>query len=137
MKGSIIKRGASWTYIIDIGKDPVTGKRRQRTKGGFRRQKDAEVALRKILTEIDENRYVEPSNESFSSYIQHWFTSHYQKRVKETTASSRKYLMDKHLVRENPFAYKSLSKITTIDIDSLYNLKLDAEYRTSTIRKLH
>ncbi|WP_370014643.1 tyrosine-type recombinase/integrase [Peribacillus sp. B2I2] len=69
--------------------------------------------------------------------MEFWFTSHYQKRIKETTASSRKYLMDKHLIRENPFANKPLSKITTEDIDAFYNLKLDEEYSTSTIRKLH
>ena len=30
MRGSIRKRGpSSWTVITDLGKDPVTGKRRQ------------------------------------------------------------------------------------------------------------
>jgi integrase len=137
MKGTVKKRGNTWSYIVDIGRDPITGKRRQKTKGGFPRQKDADAALRKILNELDANRYLEPSKESFSSYMEFWFTSHYQKRIKETTASSRKYLMDKHLIRENPFANKPLSKITTEDIDAFYNLKLDEEYSTSTIRKLH
>lgn len=137
MKGTVKQRGNTWSYIVDIGRDPITGKRRQKTKGGFPRQKDADAALRKILNELDANRYLEPSNESFSSYMDFWFTSHYQKRIKETTASSRKYLMDKHLNRENPFANKPLSKITTEDIDAFYNLKLDKEYSTSTIRKLH
>lgn len=137
MKGTVKKRGNTWSYIVDIGRDLITGKRRQKTKGGFPRQKDADAALRKILNELDANRYLEPSKESFSSYMEFWFTSHYQKRIKETTASSRKYLMDKHLIRENPFANKPLSKITTEDIDAFYNLKLDEEYSTSTIRKLH
>ncbi|MGE6609344.1 tyrosine-type recombinase/integrase [Peribacillus sp. NPDC076916] len=137
MKGTVKQRGNTWTYIMDIGRDPITGKRRQKTKGGFSRKKDAQAALRKIQTELDEDRFVDPSKESFSSYMEFWFTSHYQKRIKETTASSRKYLMDKHLIRENPFANKMLSKITTEDIDAFYNLKLDEEYSTSTIRKLH
>ncbi len=106
-------------------------------KGGFLRKKDAQEALRKILTELDENRYIEPSSEVFSDYIKKWFTSHYQKRVKETTISNRKYAMDKHLIRENPFAHKELSKITTEMIDALYNDKLDQGYSTNTIRKIH
>ena len=136
MKGSVKKRGNTWTYTVDIGRDPLTGRRKQKVKGGFTRQKDAQAALRKILTELDENRYVEPSKETFSSYLENWFT-HYQKRIKDTTVSSRKYLMDKHLIKENPFSNKELAKITTQDIDAFYNLKLEQGYSTSTIRKIH
>lgn len=136
MNGHFYKRGKTWTYVIRI-EDPITGKKKQKSKGGFPRRNDAEAAARKILAEVDEHKYVEPSKETFSSYIEEWFTF-YQKRIKETTASSRKYLMDKHLIRENPFSNKPLSKITTLDIDSLYILKLeDEEYSTSTIRKIH
>ena len=137
MKGSIKKRGNTWTYTVDIGRDPLTGKRRQKMKGGFLRQKDAQAALRKFLVDIDELGYVEPSKEILSSYLENWFTSHYQKRIKDTTISSRRYLMDKHLIKENPFANKELSKIATEDIDALYNLKLEEGYSTSTIRKIH
>ena len=137
MKGSVIKRGETYTYIVDIGRNPITGKRKQKSKGGFHKKKDAEAALRKVLTELDENRYVEPSKEPFAEYLNYWFSSHYQKRIKETTISSRESLMKKHLIRENPFTNKELSIITTEDIDAFYNLKLDEGYSTSTIRKLH
>jgi Arm DNA-binding domain len=40
MRGSIKKRGSTYTYVVDIGPDPATGKRRQRTKGGFRTRKE-------------------------------------------------------------------------------------------------
>jgi hypothetical protein len=36
MRGSVYKRGSTWTWVLDVGVDPVTGKRRQRTKGGYR-----------------------------------------------------------------------------------------------------
>jgi integrase len=137
MKGSIIKIGITYTYILDVGRDPITGKRKQKTKGGFLRKKDAEAALRKILSEIDDNKYVEPSTENFASFIDKWFTSHYQKRIKETTASNRRNLLDVHLIKENPFANKPISKITTFDIDAFYSLKIDQEYSTSYIRKMH
>lgn len=104
MKGSVIKRGDTYTYIVDVGINPISGKRKQKTKGGFRKKKDAEAALRKILAAIDENKYVEPSNETFSSYVEHWFSSYYQKRIKETTAATRRNLLDVHLIRENPYA---------------------------------
>lgn len=137
MKGSVVKRGDTYTYIVDVGKDSITGKRKQKTKGGFRRKKDAEAALRKILSEIDENKYIEPSNEIFSSFIEHWFTTYYQKRIKPTTIAARRSLLEVHLIKENPFSHKPLSKITTEDLDAFYSLKIDGEYSTSTIRKMH
>ncbi|KYD29359.1 site-specific integrase [Parageobacillus toebii] len=137
MKGHVYKRGETWTFVVDVGRDPVTGKRKQKSKGGFRRKRDAEAALRKLLSEIDENRYIEPSSEAFSSFIEKWFYEHYKKRIKETTAISREYLLKKHLIDENPFANKPLSSITTEDIDSFYNLKLDEGYSTNYIRKMH
>lgn len=137
MKGSVIKRGDTYTYIVDVGINPISGKRKQKTKGGFRKKKDAEAALRKILAAIDDNKYVEPSNETFSSYVEHWFSAYYQKRIKETTAATRRNLLDVHLIRENPYANKPLSKITTEDIDDFYSFKIDQEYSTSYIRKMH
>ena len=137
MKGSVKKRGNTYQYVVDIGRDPVTGKRKQKTKGGFKRQKDAQAALNKVLHEIGEQGYVEPSKELFSSFIESWFTSHYEKRIKDTTASNAHSLINKHLIRENPFANKPLSKITTEDIDAFYNLKIDEEYSSSYIRKMH
>lgn len=110
MKGHIRKRGTTWTFVVDKGKHPITGKRNQKSVGGFPRKKDAEVALRKFLNEVDENRYVEPSKQVFSSYMEYWF-SHYQKRIKDTTVSNRKYMMEKHLIKENPFSNKPLSEI--------------------------
>lgn len=137
MQGYVYKRGRTFSYIVDTGKDPVTGKRKQKTKGGFRDKTSAQAALRKVLVELDEGEYLEPSKETFSSYIEYWFRSHYQKRIKETTVASRKYLLEKHMIRENPFADKPLDKITTFDIDAFYNLKVDEEYSTNYIRKMH
>ncbi|KAB2335110.1 site-specific integrase [Bacillus mesophilum] len=137
MKGSIKKRGNTYTFITDGPRDSITGKRKQISRGGFKRKKDAEVALRKLLSELDENQYAEISNETLAYYLNFWFSTHYQKRVKETTVASRRYMMQKHLIDENPFSKKKLSVITTFDIDALYNQKIDEDYSTSYIRKIH
>ena len=33
------KRGEKWSFTMDVGKDPITGKRKQITKGGFKTKK--------------------------------------------------------------------------------------------------
>jgi site-specific recombinase XerD len=137
LKGTVILRGKTWSYTVDIGKDPLKGKRKQKSTGGFARKKDAEAALRKVLILLDENDLNISSSETFSSFIELWFHSHYKKRIKETTVSSREYLMERHLIRDNPFSHKNLSEITVEDIDAFYNLKLEGNFSTSYIRKMH
>ncbi len=35
MRGSVVKRGNTWSYVVDVGRDPVSNRRRQRWRGGF------------------------------------------------------------------------------------------------------
>lgn len=54
MRGHILKRGReSWAVVVDLGRDPMTGKRRQswRTVRGTKR--DAEALLIRLLHERD------------------------------------------------------------------------------------
>ena len=133
----IRKSGKTYSYVVDIGEDPFTGKRKQISKGGFIRKKDAEAAAPKIELLLDENRHIVLRKVVFSEYIQNWFENHYQNRIKQTSAANSKYILEKHILRENPFAIKEIAKITTADIDHFYNLKLKGNYSTSYIRKMH
>lgn len=47
MKGSVRKRGTTWSYRIDFGK--VDGKRHQIEKGGYKTKKHADKALNDAL----------------------------------------------------------------------------------------
>lgn len=38
------KTNNKWSFRIDIGSDPVTGKRRQKSKSGFLTKKAAQIA---------------------------------------------------------------------------------------------
>jgi len=51
MKGHIRQRNCSWPVIFDIGRDPVTGRRRQRAKT-FRTKRQAMVALNSLLATV-------------------------------------------------------------------------------------
>ena len=46
-------RSGGWYFKLTIGKDPITGKRSQITKRGFRTARDAESARREALTKIE------------------------------------------------------------------------------------
>jgi len=134
MRGSVIKRGKTYTIIYDKGINPKTGNRKQKTKGGFKYRKDAEAALRKILKELDDNPNI-PSEESFSSFTLYWYED-YKTRVSKTTADSRWHTINKHLIRENPFADKPISKIHQKEIDDLLRVKIESGLSTSTVNKV-
>ena len=50
MKGTIRKRGMTWSYIVDL--PSADGKRKQKQKGGFRTKKECETALQTIIYQI-------------------------------------------------------------------------------------
>ena len=64
MKGSVRKRGTTWSYRIDFGK--VDGKRHQIEKGGYKTKKHADKALNDALYQINNTGdYVENKKITF------------------------------------------------------------------------
>lgn len=45
MRGTVKKDGTSWFILFDIGKDPLTGKRKQKKKRGFKTKKKQKNTL--------------------------------------------------------------------------------------------
>ena len=58
MKGHIQKRGTSWRVVIDTGKDPATGKRRQHFETIKGNKSAAQRRLAELLLEIEKGGYV-------------------------------------------------------------------------------
>jgi len=52
MRGSVIKRGKKYSIVFDVGRDPVTGKRKQKRISGFATRKEAEAALANYVAEV-------------------------------------------------------------------------------------
>lgn len=73
MKGHFYKRGckckkkkctcgAKWAFVIDIGLDPKTGKRSQKTKSGFINREEAVTAATTLLQELNLETYVDETD---------------------------------------------------------------------------
>ena len=72
MRGHIRKRGETWTVVVDVGRDPASGKRRQKWQGGFRTKRAAERALTETLDRLERGTYAERSNETLAAYLEEW-----------------------------------------------------------------
>ena len=82
-----MKRGSTWSVVLDVGPDPATGKRRQKWKGGFRTRKAAEAALRELVAGVDAGRYVERSTKTVGEYLDEWIEV-VRPRLRPTTWNS-------------------------------------------------
>ncbi|CAM4096921.1 tyrosine-type recombinase/integrase [Mesobacillus thioparans] len=134
MEGSIFKKGTKYAVRFDKGKTKE-GRRMQGFKGGFKTKKEAREFLNKVLSELNEGKYVEPSQIPFSEYIIEWFNGSYKNSVEDTTAETRWYTVKNHLIPY--FNNTSINSITTKMLDDFYNDKLDEDLQPKTIREFH
>jgi integrase len=77
------KRHGSWHFVADIGLDATTGKRRQRRRGGFRTQTEAQDALEKLIGKVRDR---EPIDDRMT--VGQWLTSWLAEKTKPTGASA-------------------------------------------------
>ena len=59
MRGSVFKRGRTWTAQVYLGRDAVTGRKRYRQLGGFGTKRAAEQALTEQLERLRVGEYVD------------------------------------------------------------------------------
>jgi integrase len=75
MRGSVVKRGDGYSVVVELDKDPVTGKRRQKWHSGYRNKRAAERALTELLTARDGGTYVEPSKQTLAEFATDWLAA--------------------------------------------------------------
>src|SRR5262249_33368681 len=72
MRGSTRRRGKTWTALWDAV-DAETGKRQQKSKGGFKSQREAQQHLSSVLVRVAEGTYSEPSKQALGAFLlQEW-----------------------------------------------------------------
>jgi integrase len=74
MKGHVSKRGKTWAYWFDIDPDPLTGKRRQQTKSGFKSERDAWKACRAAMADYEKGHVVSSSRRKVADALEEWLT---------------------------------------------------------------
>lgn len=133
--------GASWSYILDVGIDPVTGKRKQKKKGGFSTKTEAQDAAALVYAELTQGTYVEEKETTFEEFVKIW-EGIYQGNGKTKISTHR---VRKHEVgRLKPYFNKLKMKNITRDMyqDALNDLKENGKkegvgYAENTLDGIH
>jgi hypothetical protein len=61
--------------VVDVGRDPETGKRRQKWHQGYSTKRAAEAALTDVLSRLGRGEYVEPSRETIATFLDEWLAA--------------------------------------------------------------
>src|SRR5215207_2119831 len=100
MRGTIFKRKGATTYsvIIEMGKDPDTGKRRQKWHTGYRNKKEAERALVELLGTVQQGTYVEPSKLTLVRFLRDEWLPAKQAQLRPTTYEAYRMNCEVHII---------------------------------------
>ena len=128
------KKEGNWSFTAELGRDPVTNKRKQETKGGFKRKSQAEAALVVFLSDMIQNKEFFENEIEINDYIEEWFEKFKNNPKRKTsTIDARRYQADKVI---EYFSGVLLNDIT----DSIYIeflKQLDSKYSYNTCKAIH
>ena len=99
MRGHITKRSKnSWSIVLDQGRDPTTGKRRQQWISVKGTKKDAERRLTELLGQVDTGRYVKPTKTTVAEFLRQWLRDYVATNVRPRTAEGYQMVVEHHLI---------------------------------------
>jgi integrase len=120
VKGHTRQRpNGKWGYWIDVGRDPATGRRQQKTKAGFRTEKEAQQAMRQALRALDDGQpFLEPSRKMVKAYAREDWLPLVKATTRPSTAASYASMLQLHLFPT--LGAVPLRELTAARLTSLY-----------------
>lgn len=77
MPGHLEKRSRdTWTIVIDVGRDPSSGKRKRIYRAFRGTKKAAEIEMARLLTELEQGLFVEPVKLTLGEYLKKWLNDY-------------------------------------------------------------
>ena len=112
MKGGVRERSkGKWSYYFKYKDEFDNWKTKE--KGGFKTKKEAESALRKSITEFEEDGYLsKKTTYTVEQYIKYWFENVADLKLKHNTIINYKSAAKKHIYNE--IGHISIDKITPV-----------------------
>jgi integrase len=133
-KKRIAKDGTvTWTAVIDVPPDPVTGKRRQRRLSAPTK-KDLEDLVRKELHSIGTGSYIEPARVTVREYLADWVAS-IEASVRPTTFLRYRDICERQLA--GALGGIKLATLTALHLQKAYAAWLKAGLAPATVELYH
>lgn len=107
------KKDGSIAYMFNayLGVDPLTGKPKRTTRRGFKKPKDAKLALARLELEVSSKGFVKQDYSMFKDVYDLWYAQ-YKNTVKPSTAANAERLFRIHILPK--FGHVKIDKITKL-----------------------
>jgi integrase len=99
MRGTLKQRAkGTWTIILDAGRDPATGRRRQQWHTVRGTKKQAEARLTELLHQVDQGGYIKPVNLTVGAFLGQWLRDYVVTNVRARTEEGYRDIIIGHLI---------------------------------------
>jgi Arm DNA-binding domain/Phage integrase, N-terminal SAM-like domain len=115
-RGSIVKRGNGYAVVVELERDPVTNKRRQKWHSGYRTKRDAERALAEMVDASNRGTYVPRSRTTVAEFASEWLGT-----IEPTVRPATHYSYSRN-VRLHVLPYLGLAALVSVDAGALNGL---------------
>ncbi len=125
----------SWEVVVELGRDPLTGKRRrayQTVKGPKRAAEDQQA---KLFHSVRTGAYVEPTRLTVAEYLQSWLADHVRTQVRPSTFQSYRVQVERHLIPG--LGTIKLAQLTPLHLQRHYAQALDAGLSPRSVTYQH
>ena len=134
-RGSIVKRGHTYSIVVECGRDPVTDKRKRQWISGFATKREADRKLTETLSKLDQGLSVDSTKVRVDEYLNTWLQDVVSIRNRPRTVESYAVIVRNHI---NPVLGSiRLSKLTAADVQRLEAGLLSAGLTPNTVRHVH
>jgi hypothetical protein len=75
MSEGVVKRGKTYAFLVELPRDPVTGKRRKQWHSGYRTMNEAKTARDELLPAVNRGAYVPKSRQTGGEFVDEWLAA--------------------------------------------------------------
>jgi integrase len=116
-QGHIRPQGeGSWQLKFDLGRDPVTGKRKSKFVTFRDNKRQAQAELTRLLAQRDAGSYVDPTKMTLAEYLNHWLAADVERRVGKRTAARYREIVERNIMPR--LGHIPLRKLTAAHIEA-------------------
>jgi hypothetical protein len=131
MRGSVIKRGSTYSVVLDLGRGP-DGKRQRKWHSGYRTKKEAEKARIELLARVDQGAYVEPSRLTLTTFLREQWLPSLTGQVRPTTLHAYRTNLERYIVPA--IGGLTLQQLTPAHLNTVYGMLLASPAARTTAR---
>ena len=135
LRGTVYPRGRKWAYMIDLGPDPLTGKRRQQARSGFDSEREAWDALAEANAALRADAFVPISRRTVEEFLGEWLAA-IEHTVKPTTFANYSTYARAYIIPA--LGHRKLQDVEAATVSTLYqHLLREGRRRPNTNKAMY